>query len=163
MVVVEAEGSVVARAASHDEVAESLAAYAAGTLEPERLRAVQVHLASGCESCLGALFEAPVGKPRPPEATAAAPSRTSGWNVVAILALVAAVAVSAGLVVRERRRHVTSVGEILARVVDSRSGRGTGALTVTNRVTNTADARRAIRVWAQALRTGLDSLHKGES
>ena len=54
-------------------------------------------------------------------------------------------------------------GEILARVVDSRSGRGTGALTVTNRVTNTADARRAIRVWAQALRTGLDSLHKGKS
>ncbi len=51
-------------------------------------------------------------------------------------------------------------GEILARVVDTRSGRGTGMMTVTNRVTNTADARRAIRVWAQALRSGLDSLHK---
>lgn len=53
-------------------------------------------------------------------------------------------------------------GEILARVVDTRSGRGTGMMTVTNRVTNTADARRAIRVWAQALRSGLDSLYKGE-
>jgi len=53
-------------------------------------------------------------------------------------------------------------GEVLARVVDSRSGRGTGMMTVTNRVTNTADARRAIRVWAQALRSGLDSLYKGE-
>lgn len=53
-------------------------------------------------------------------------------------------------------------GEVLARVVDSRSGRGTGQMTVTNRVTNTADARRAIRVWAQALRSGLDSLYKGE-
>jgi hypothetical protein len=53
-------------------------------------------------------------------------------------------------------------GEILARVVDSRSGRGTGMMTVTNRVTNTADARRAIRIWAQALRSGLDSLYKGQ-
>ncbi len=54
-------------------------------------------------------------------------------------------------------------GEVLARVVDTRSGRGTGMMTVTNRVTNTADARRAIRVWAQALRSGLDSLYKGAS
>ncbi len=54
-------------------------------------------------------------------------------------------------------------GEILARVVDTRSGRGSGMMTVTNRVTNTADARRAIRTWAQALRGGLDSLHKGKS
>jgi hypothetical protein len=31
---------------------------------------------------------------------------------------------------------------------------------VTNRVTNNADARRAVRAWAQALRSGLDSLYK---
>jgi hypothetical protein len=34
-------------------------------------------------------------------------------------------------------------------------------MTVTNRATNTADARRAIRIWAQALLRGLDSLYKG--
>ena len=60
--------------------------------------------------------------------------------------------------VLELRDSVT--GETLARVVDSRSGRNSGFMTITDRVTNTVDARRAIRVWAQALRSGLDSLHK---
>jgi len=50
-------------------------------------------------------------------------------------------------------------GEILARAVDARAGRGTGFWTITNRVTNTADARRAIRVWATTLREGLDELY----
>ena len=50
--------------------------------------------------------------------------------------------------------------EILARAVDTRTGRGSGTFTITNRVTNTADPRRAIRVWAQALRQGLDDLYK---
>jgi hypothetical protein len=54
----------------------------------------------------------------------------------------------------------STTGEILARVVDSRSGRNTGMMTITNRVTNTADARRAIRIWAQASRSGLESLYK---
>ena len=57
----------------------------------------------------------------------------------------------------ELRDSVT--GEILARAVDGRSGRRGGLLTITNRVTNTADARRALRVWAQALREGLDDLY----
>lgn len=57
----------------------------------------------------------------------------------------------------ELRDSVT--GETLARAVDTRSGRGTGLWTITNRVTNTADARRALRVWAQALREGLDELY----
>jgi hypothetical protein len=61
--------------------------------------------------------------------------------------------------VLEVRDSVT--GETLARVVDGRSGRTSGVMTVTNRATNTADARRAIRIWAQALRNGLDSLYKG--
>jgi hypothetical protein len=61
--------------------------------------------------------------------------------------------------VLEIRDSVT--GETLARIVDSRSGRNSGVLTVANRVTNTADARRAIRTWAQALRSSLDSLYKG--
>jgi hypothetical protein len=60
--------------------------------------------------------------------------------------------------VMEVRDSVT--GEVLARVVDARSGRNSGFMTVTNRVTNTADARRAIQSWAVALRNGLDSLRK---
>jgi hypothetical protein len=60
--------------------------------------------------------------------------------------------------VLELRDSVT--GEVLARVVDTRSGRNSGMMQITNRVTNSADARRAIRTWAQALRGGLDSLHK---
>lgn len=61
--------------------------------------------------------------------------------------------------VLELRDSVT--GEVLARVVDTRSGRNSGMLQITNRVTNTADARRALRTWAQALRGGLDRLYKG--
>jgi hypothetical protein len=50
-------------------------------------------------------------------------------------------------------------GELLARAVDARSGRGSGTWSVTNRVTNTADARRAINIWAAALRAALDELN----
>ncbi|MEE4147071.1 MAG: DUF3313 family protein [Halieaceae bacterium] len=50
-------------------------------------------------------------------------------------------------------------GEILARAVDTRRGRSTGTLTFTNNVTNTADARRAMGVWARTLRQGLEELY----
>jgi hypothetical protein len=60
--------------------------------------------------------------------------------------------------VLELRDSVT--GETLARVVDGRSGRNAGLMTVTNRVTNTADARRIVRTWSQALVGALDSLYK---
>ena len=59
--------------------------------------------------------------------------------------------------VAELRDSVT--GEILARAVDARSGRTTGTMDFTNRVTNTADARRAINVWARALREALDEMY----
>ena len=59
--------------------------------------------------------------------------------------------------VLEVRDSVT--GEILARAVDRRSGRSSGTWTVTNRMTNTADARQAIRVWASSLRQALDELY----
>lgn len=49
-------------------------------------------------------------------------------------------------------------GELLARAVDSRTGRGTEFWTISNRVTNTAEARRAFRTWAEALRRGLDEV-----
>lgn len=63
--------------------------------------------------------------------------------------------------VLELRDSIT--GETLARAVDTRSGRGSGTMMITNRVTNTGDARRAIRIWAQALRSGLDSLYKNQA
>ncbi len=49
-------------------------------------------------------------------------------------------------------------GEILARAVDPRSGRNSGVMSITNRATNTADARRAISVWARALREAMEEL-----
>jgi hypothetical protein len=60
--------------------------------------------------------------------------------------------------VLEARDSMT--GEILARAIDARSGRGTGMMTISNRVTNTADARRAIGIWATALRQALDDLYE---
>lgn len=57
----------------------------------------------------------------------------------------------------ELRDSVT--GEVLARAVDAQSGRGSGTLTWSNRTTNTTDARRAIGIWATALRRGLDELY----
>jgi hypothetical protein len=53
----------------------------------------------------------------------------------------------------------STTGEILARAVDARSGRNTGTMEITNRVTNTAEARRVIRIWATALRQGLDEMY----
>jgi hypothetical protein len=61
--------------------------------------------------------------------------------------------------VAELRDSMT--GELLARAVDARSGRSSGTWQVTNRVTNTADARRAMTVWATALRQALDEMHGG--
>lgn len=59
--------------------------------------------------------------------------------------------------VAELRDSVT--GDLLARAVDTQRGRNTGAMQFTNNVTNTADARRAMGVWANALRQGLDEMY----
>jgi hypothetical protein len=59
--------------------------------------------------------------------------------------------------VAELRDSMT--GELLARAVDARSGRSGGTWQVTNRVTNTADARRAMGIWATALRQALDEMY----
>jgi hypothetical protein len=53
----------------------------------------------------------------------------------------------------------STTGEILARAVDARSARTGPTWTITNRVTNTTDARRAISVWATALRQALDEMY----
>ena len=57
----------------------------------------------------------------------------------------------------ELRDSIT--GEILARAVDQQSGRGTGMWTVTNSVMNTADARRAIGIWASSLRRAMEDVY----
>ncbi len=51
-------------------------------------------------------------------------------------------------------------GDMLARAADRKVARQTGGyLTYTNRVTNTADARRMFRSWARQLRSALDEFH----
>lgn len=50
-------------------------------------------------------------------------------------------------------------GELLARAVDTQRGRSTGTMSFTNNVTNTADARRAMNVWAGALVQGLNEMY----
>jgi hypothetical protein len=114
---------VVEELLGHDEVVASLAAYAEGTLEPARTRSVQVHLATGCPSCMGALFAAPVGRPRPVVAEPEAPAghhgpgpRSSAWGLLAVLSLLIAVAGATGAVMRERELRARSVAETLARV-----------------------------------------------
>jgi len=51
-----------------------------------------------------------------------------------------------------------ATGTLLGRVVDEKQGMDKGYLQVTNVVTNTADARRALQQWANAIRDGLDAV-----
>jgi hypothetical protein len=74
---------------THEEVRPLLPAYAAGTLPDELVEQVRAHLASGCLSCLGTIYEHPVGLPRPSRVIHE-PSR--GILPIAILASVAALA-----------------------------------------------------------------------
>ena len=50
-------------------------------------------------------------------------------------------------------------GQLLARVVDEKSGTNTGTLQVTNSVTNSADFRQAVRSWARRLVKALDGVN----
>ncbi len=63
--------------------------------------------------------------------------------------------------VMELRDSVT--GELLARAIDRRAARDSVVWTISNRVTNTAEARRTFRSWAAALRQGLDDLARHAS
>jgi hypothetical protein len=51
-------------------------------------------------------------------------------------------------------------GKLLARAVDTQSGSNFGQMQVSNSVTNSAEAQRAMTNWARTLVRGLDSLHK---
>ncbi len=54
----------------------------------------------------------------------------------------------------------SSTSDLLARAADRRTARRSGGyLTYTNRVTNSADARRMMRSWAKELRAALDEIH----
>jgi hypothetical protein len=102
---------------SHDEIAGSLAAYAAGALGAPRLEIVRAHLAAGCHPCLAHVFEAPVGRPRPAATTEGVRRpRSSAFVIAATLGLVVAVGVATALVARERQLRTSSVAETLARV-----------------------------------------------
>jgi hypothetical protein len=94
----------------HDEAAASLGAYAAGTLEASVARLVRAHLATGCPGCLASVFAAPVGRPR------YVGERPSTSAIPVLLVLVAAIGVTAALVVRERQLRARDVTETLARV-----------------------------------------------
>lgn len=62
--------------------------------------------------------------------------------------------------VLELRDAVT--GAIIARAIDAQAGRDQHTITVSNELTNPAEARRIFGTWARALRTGLDELRTGD-
>lgn len=66
---------------------------------------------------------------------------------------------SAGEMTLDMEVRDSPTGELLARVVDRQRALDTGRLQWTNAVTNTADAERAIDVWARQLRAGLDRVN----
>lgn len=53
--------------------------------------------------------------------------------------------------------HDGESGTLLARVVDRKQGTDSGEFQITNRITNIADARRAMKQWATAIRAALDT------
>jgi hypothetical protein len=64
---------------------------------------------------------------------------------------------SAGEMTLLAELHDSESGAILARVADRRSGRNSGFFEWATRASNAGEARRILRVWAGALRNGLDS------
>jgi hypothetical protein len=50
-------------------------------------------------------------------------------------------------------------GDILARAIDSKEARDWGTMRWTTKVSNTAEAKRMIRGWAETLRDNMDEIH----
>jgi hypothetical protein len=50
--------------------------------------------------------------------------------------------------------------DIIARIIDPESGQGSGMIEWRNEVTNTAEADRILRNWADILRRQLDDAHQ---
>ena len=129
-------GAVCSRGVTHDELRSLLAPYAAGTLPPADAEALRGHLATGCTTCLDALFRLPVGLPRvaadetPPPAVPVVdpkPARSRGGLWVVVIALVIALVASLAWMVRDRaelrriRAEVDDVGMRLAAVERERT------------------------------------------
>jgi hypothetical protein len=55
--------------------------------------------------------------------------------------------------------HDSISGELLGRIVDSQSAPDRGYMSISNSVTNKAEADRMLRRWAQSLVAGLDRVH----
>ncbi len=53
----------------------------------------------------------------------------------------------------------SETGALFARVIDVAAGGGTGRLTFSNSVENSAEAREAVDGWARILRQRLDAVH----
>ena len=66
---------------------------------------------------------------------------------------------SAGSVTLIGELYDSLTDEILARVADYRVARSTGQFEISNRVTNTSEARRAFRYWAGLLREQLNAVN----
>jgi hypothetical protein len=88
--------SVCCRGVTHEEVRPLLPAYAAGTLPDELVDQVRAHLASGCLSCLGAVYDHPVGLPRAGRPIHQPPDRTPGRGILPLAILAGLAAVAAG-------------------------------------------------------------------
>lgn len=57
--------------------------------------------------------------------------------------------------------HDSVTGELLSRAYDRREGSGSGTWTWTNSITNSADAKRELRRWAELLKQALDASRAG--
>lgn len=80
-----------------------------------------------------------------PDTGAAAPARTY--------------TVSAGEMTLFAELYDSETGELIARVVDQRAARNTGALTLSNSVVNVDEASSIASSWARILRDALDNAH----
>jgi hypothetical protein len=68
--------------------------------------------------------------------------------------------VSAGEMTLVMELYDSETGQVLARIVDRREGRGgAGRMTISNSVENAAEARDIASSWARILRKGLDKAH----
>src|SRR5258706_12925263 len=104
--------AVWSRGVTHDELRSLLAPYAAGTLPPDDAETLRRHLATGCTTCLDALFRLPVGLPRVSEQemrpaaepiAAAPPARASGTPWIVTLVLLIALLASLVWMLEQRR------------------------------------------------------------
>ena len=67
---------------------------------------------------------------------------------------------SAGAMTLYLELYDSATSSIIGRVIDRSSARGSGRITISNSVTNRAEADRMLRRWADLLRKALDEAHE---